>query len=200
MMAAKHVLAINTDREAPMVAKADYAVIGDLHEIVPAISEEIHAQAARRRATTRHEPVASPRCGGLGVRALASAMARQHLLGGGGHVDVLDAEVAERIDHGRLHRGRAADGAALADALGAERVDRRRGLHVDDLEARQLGGRDHRVVGEVRRDRVAVVVVADLFEQRLGGALGDATVDLAVEQQRVQHPTGVVAGDVAEVA
>ena len=37
MMGAKKVLAINTDPEAPMVTKADYAVIGDLHEIVPAI-------------------------------------------------------------------------------------------------------------------------------------------------------------------
>ncbi len=38
---AKHILAINTDRDAPMVSKADYAVIGDLHEIVPALSAEI---------------------------------------------------------------------------------------------------------------------------------------------------------------
>ena len=41
MQAAKHVLAINTDPDAPMVTKADYAVIGDLHEIVPAIVEEL---------------------------------------------------------------------------------------------------------------------------------------------------------------
>jgi electron transfer flavoprotein alpha subunit len=41
MQAAKHVLAINTDRDAPMVTKADYAVIGDLHEIVPAIVDEL---------------------------------------------------------------------------------------------------------------------------------------------------------------
>lgn len=39
--ASKHVIAINTDPEANMVAKADYAVIGDLHEIVPAVAEEI---------------------------------------------------------------------------------------------------------------------------------------------------------------
>ena len=58
--------------------------------------------------------------------------------------------------------------------------------------------RDERVVGEVRRDRVAVAVVADLLEQRLGGALGDAAVDLALEQHRVEHPAGVVAGDVAD--
>jgi electron transfer flavoprotein alpha subunit len=40
-MASKKILAINTDAEANMVSKADYAVIGDLHQIVPAISAEI---------------------------------------------------------------------------------------------------------------------------------------------------------------
>lgn len=40
-MAAKTIVAINTDPEANMVSKAGYAVIGDLHEVVPAIAEEI---------------------------------------------------------------------------------------------------------------------------------------------------------------
>ncbi|HKI91354.1 MAG TPA: electron transfer flavoprotein subunit alpha/FixB family protein [Gaiellaceae bacterium] len=38
---AKKILAINDDPEAPILAHADYAVIGDLHEIVPAISAEL---------------------------------------------------------------------------------------------------------------------------------------------------------------
>jgi electron transfer flavoprotein alpha subunit len=38
---AKHILAINTDPEAPMVTRATHAVIGDLHEVVPAINAEI---------------------------------------------------------------------------------------------------------------------------------------------------------------
>ena len=38
---AKTILAINSDADAPMVTKATYAVIGDLHEVVPAINEEI---------------------------------------------------------------------------------------------------------------------------------------------------------------
>ena len=42
---AKNILAINTDADAPMVTKATYAVIGDLHEVVPAINEEIRRRA-----------------------------------------------------------------------------------------------------------------------------------------------------------
>ena len=39
--AAKAILAINTDRDAPIMSRASYAVIGDLHAVVPAISAEI---------------------------------------------------------------------------------------------------------------------------------------------------------------
>jgi len=38
---AKKILAINSDAEAPILASADYAVIGDLTEIVPAIIAEL---------------------------------------------------------------------------------------------------------------------------------------------------------------
>ena len=48
---AKAILAVNTDAEAPILASADYAVIGDLHEVVPAISAEIR-RARRMTAPT----------------------------------------------------------------------------------------------------------------------------------------------------
>ncbi len=72
-------------------------------------------------------------------------------------------------------------------------VRERRRLHVHDLERRQLGRRDHEVVGEVGGPGLAVVVVvAHLLEQRLGDALGDAAVHLALGEQRVDDRAGVV--------
>lgn len=47
--AAKHILAINTDPNAPIVAQADYAVIGDVQKVLSAVNAEI------RRAKSGHE-------------------------------------------------------------------------------------------------------------------------------------------------
>ncbi len=35
------IIAVNTDPDAPMVTKADYAVIGDMHEVLPAVLAEL---------------------------------------------------------------------------------------------------------------------------------------------------------------
>ena len=40
---AKGILVINTDRDAPIVTRATYAVIGDLHPVVPAIISAVRA-------------------------------------------------------------------------------------------------------------------------------------------------------------
>jgi electron transfer flavoprotein alpha subunit len=39
--AAKRILVINTDPEAPIFRRASYAVIGDVHAVVPAITAEV---------------------------------------------------------------------------------------------------------------------------------------------------------------
>ncbi|MEJ2889979.1 electron transfer flavoprotein subunit alpha/FixB family protein [Actinomycetospora aeridis] len=44
-MNARAILAVNTDPEAPMVARATWAVIGDVHEVLPAIVEEIRRRS-----------------------------------------------------------------------------------------------------------------------------------------------------------
>lgn len=38
---AKKILAINTDPEAPIMARADYSIVGDLHAVLPAVVAEI---------------------------------------------------------------------------------------------------------------------------------------------------------------
>ena len=43
---AKRILVINKDPNAPIVARADWAVIGDLHEIVPAIVAELRKSSS----------------------------------------------------------------------------------------------------------------------------------------------------------
>ncbi len=44
--AAKRILVINTDRDAPIFGRAAYAVVGDVHAVVPAIIDEIRRTAA----------------------------------------------------------------------------------------------------------------------------------------------------------
>ena len=51
---AKRILAINSDAEAPIMQNADYAVVGDLKEIVPAISAEL------RKGRAVHAPLPGP--------------------------------------------------------------------------------------------------------------------------------------------
>jgi electron transfer flavoprotein alpha subunit len=46
-LSAKHLVAINTDPDAPIMSRAGYALIGDLHEILPAV---VAALRERRRA------------------------------------------------------------------------------------------------------------------------------------------------------
>lgn len=43
-MNAKSILAVNTDPEAPMVTRADYAVLADLHSVLEAVIEEVRAR------------------------------------------------------------------------------------------------------------------------------------------------------------
>ena len=43
---AKNIIAINTDPAAPMMTRADYAVIGNLHQVVPALVVALRERAA----------------------------------------------------------------------------------------------------------------------------------------------------------
>jgi electron transfer flavoprotein alpha subunit len=43
-LSAKHIVAVNTDPDAPIISHADYAVIGDLKEVIPALVAAIRAR------------------------------------------------------------------------------------------------------------------------------------------------------------
>jgi electron transfer flavoprotein alpha subunit len=45
-MYARHIVVVNTDADAPIIAHAEYAVIGDLNEVVPALIAAIRARAS----------------------------------------------------------------------------------------------------------------------------------------------------------
>jgi electron transfer flavoprotein alpha subunit len=43
-LSAKHIVAVNTDPDAPIISHADYAVIGDLKQVIPALVAAIRAR------------------------------------------------------------------------------------------------------------------------------------------------------------
>ena len=45
-LSAKHIVAVNTDPDAPIISHADYAVIGDLNQVIPALVAAIRARGA----------------------------------------------------------------------------------------------------------------------------------------------------------
>ncbi len=44
-LSAKHIIAVNTDPDAPIIAHADYAVIGDLNQVIPALVAALRARS-----------------------------------------------------------------------------------------------------------------------------------------------------------
>ena len=54
---AKHIIAINTDPGAPILAHADYAVVGDLHQVIPALISALGRRGGQGRWPVAAGPV-----------------------------------------------------------------------------------------------------------------------------------------------
>ena len=93
--------------------------------------------------------------------------------------------------------GRRSDGGRFADALGADRVMRRRRHGVPGLQMRHLErGRDQ-VVHQRPAQAVALLVEGDHLHQRHADAVDDAAVHLALDDHRVDPGAAVVDGQEA---
>ena len=108
-----------------------------------------------------------------------------------------DREALGVLD-GRRDDGRHGDAARLAGALDAQGIQRRRGLEVVGLDGRHLGRVGHEEVHEARVEQLARLVVGHPLVERATDALGDAAVDLALDDHRVDHRAAVVDDAVAQ--
>ena len=91
----------------------------------------------------------------------------------------------KRIHHGVHDGGGTTDGAGLAHALHAQRIHGRRRLGVAAFDPGHGCGSGNGVVGQLAGHELAVVVVDGLFPEGLAESLGDAAVDLPVDDQGV---------------
>src|SRR5262245_14534542 len=129
---------------------------------------------------------AGPGSGPCMVHRLPDALGPQR------HVDVADLERVERVDHRVHHRRRRADGRRLADALGAERVDRSRRDRLVGDERREVVGPRHAVVHERAGHQLAVRAVDHFLQERLCDALGQPPVHLARDEGRADADAAVI--------
>src|SRR5262245_23592637 len=122
-----------------------------------------------------------------GVNGLPNAMWRR------GHIEMADANLGQRIHDGVHHGGWRADSTRFAAALRAEWVVRAGSDGLRDLERRQIVSARHGVVHVTAREQLSALAVVDaVLEQRLSDALRDSTVDLSLDDHRIDHVAEVI--------
>jgi hypothetical protein len=109
------------------------------------------------------------------------------------HIDVGDAERRQRIKHRADDRGRRGNRSRFAAAFRAQRVVGAWLALVEfGFDQRQISGAGQRVVQELPGQDLAAAIVEAQLAQRLAQALGDAAVNLSVDDHRVDHGADVV--------
>ena len=108
------------------------------------------------------------------------------------HIEMAYAVGFECVDDGVDHRRRRADRRRLADALGAQRIERRLGDGFVDGEGGKVIGARHGVIHHRAGQQLALLVEDDLFQQCLANALRQAAVDLPLDQQRADARTAII--------
>src|SRR5688572_17670904 len=105
---------------------------------------------------------------------------------------MLNSKMLDRVDDRIRHRRCRRDRACLAGTLGAHRVDRRWSYRSAQLVRRDHACSWHSIVIHRSGDQLTVIVVMRPFIERLGEALGNAAMDLTVDDQWVEHVANVI--------
>ena len=108
------------------------------------------------------------------------------------HFEDTDAKRRQRIGNRVEYRRWRADRAALADTLGAGDARLGQRFQMMDFDGRDFGCGRHGIVGKRAGQYVAPIVINHLFVKRVGDALGDATMDLPLDDHRVDQTAGVL--------
>ena len=128
---------------------------------------------------------------GCGLRVPPEPLARER-------ISVTRRRPARARRRRRCDGGGGGERAALARALDAERIERRGRDHVVDLERGHVVGARQRVVHQRAGEELTGGVVDHLLEESVADAVRHAAVDLALDDDRVDHGAAVVHRDVAE--
>ncbi len=184
---------IRPSMSAPVEGEHSSAPARPLGDLLPALPTRAPAgQEEERRLAAAPVVVVDPHavCLGLGPRSIPSASARvvtqQRAYPRRRERQAVDRRsprperVRDRVGDG----GRGARDASFARALHAERVVRDDALDDHGVDRRQLGECRHRVVGKRQGQRVAVLVVRELLEERARDALRGAAGELATDDRR----------------
>src|SRR5215472_16257119 len=103
-----------------------------------------------------------------------------------------DTERGQGIVDGVDDRRRRADGAALTQPLRFGDGRWRQRLEMMDFDRRDFPRGRRQILRETRRENISGLVVDDLLEQRVGDALGNAAVDLPVDDHGIDQASGIL--------
>src|SRR6516162_11536610 len=115
------------------------------------------------------------------------------------HVEMSNAVGRQRVDHRAHHRGRRGDRTDLAATLDADRIVRATGALRRYRYHRQVICTRHAVIHKRAGEQLSAGRIIDaVLAERLARALHDATMDLTLDDHRVQHDADVVDGGVCD--
>lgn len=107
---------------------------------------------------------------------------------------MVDPQMPDGVQYCVVNVRRRTNRACFANALDPEWVVRRWGLGIRYVDRRYIRGAGDEIRSQIAGQQVPFVVVHHLFDEGLSNALGNFTVYLALDKNRVHDLAGIVEG------